>query len=225
MTNKRPSIPPKTLDKILSWSNRHCCMCEKQCTVNIEIHHLDKNPQNNELDNLIPLCFDCHGNLEHYNNKHPKGLKYRINEIKKRREQIYEKYTIPYLRSALIKISNLIDDKTRREWGNFTFRVEPLSIDLPSKLRIKLVSFIDNKKISVDLDDLYEGRKLWNINPFFIINGNFNLPIKKKEFNELRIQIFWSVIDIYEREHEMLPFSYVLRDKEGDFYYNKLQTA
>ncbi len=40
-------------------SDRTCCVCNirgKQ----VQIHHIDENPANNNLENLSVLCFDCH---------------------------------------------------------------------------------------------------------------------------------------------------------------------
>jgi hypothetical protein len=67
---------------MLLWCARHCCFCGKACTTNIVIHHIDGDPSNNNFDNLIPVCFDCHGELERYNPEHPLGTKYRHLEIK-----------------------------------------------------------------------------------------------------------------------------------------------
>ena len=41
---------------------------EKQCvecgeTENIEVHHIDTNRWNNDIDNLAPLCHDCHSKV------------------------------------------------------------------------------------------------------------------------------------------------------------------
>ena len=30
-----------------------------------------------DIDNAIPLCFDCHGAVQHYNDEHPRGTKYK----------------------------------------------------------------------------------------------------------------------------------------------------
>lgn len=36
------------------------CICGEVSAKEIEIHHIDSNPTNNMLGNLIPLCKDCH---------------------------------------------------------------------------------------------------------------------------------------------------------------------
>ncbi|MED5436222.1 MAG: HNH endonuclease signature motif containing protein [SAR324 cluster bacterium] len=50
--------------------NYHCARCEKDCrkTKNaqmvLQVHHIDENPANNALENLIPLCACCHLKIE-----------------------------------------------------------------------------------------------------------------------------------------------------------------
>jgi len=44
----------------------------------------------NESDNGIPVCFDCHQEIGGYDDKHPKGNKFRPRELKARREHIYQ---------------------------------------------------------------------------------------------------------------------------------------
>ena len=50
--------------------NYHCARCEKDCrkTKNaqmvLQVHHIDENPANNVLENLIPLCASCHLKIE-----------------------------------------------------------------------------------------------------------------------------------------------------------------
>ena len=30
----------------------------------LQVHHIDENPENNDLENLIPLCASCHLKIE-----------------------------------------------------------------------------------------------------------------------------------------------------------------
>jgi hypothetical protein len=55
----RVPIPDDIAAEILFLSDRTCCVCNirgKQ----VQIHHIDENPANNDIDNLSVLCFDCH---------------------------------------------------------------------------------------------------------------------------------------------------------------------
>lgn len=228
---EEPQIPAKkeeTQAKLFLWCARHCCFCGKTCTTNIEIHHIDGDRSNNDEDNLIPVCFDCHGELGRYNADHPKGTKYRFLEIKRRREQIYELYTRKYLRPVDIVISNWmhhvrdVEGKPKkREWGDFSCTVRTLSPDIPVKLHLCIKPYQDKTPLETTLGDLYSGGALWNLNPSQTVFGHFELPIKKgQEPFLVRVEIFWSIIDVLDRTHEMLPFSYVWDDPEGDWWYD-----
>ncbi len=50
--------------------NYHCASCGKDCHAPsnqeelLQVHHIDENPGNNDLENLIPLCAACHLRIE-----------------------------------------------------------------------------------------------------------------------------------------------------------------
>ena len=50
--------------------NYYCARCGKNCRnkknsqMILQVHHIDENPANNGLDNLIPLCASCHLKIE-----------------------------------------------------------------------------------------------------------------------------------------------------------------
>ena len=71
---------------------RHCCLCHKSTGVKIECHHILPAAAGgpDTFENCIPLCFDCHAEVEAYNPKHPKGTKYSANELKQRRDAWYQ---------------------------------------------------------------------------------------------------------------------------------------
>jgi hypothetical protein len=59
----------------------------------MELHHIEQRADGGEdsYDNCIPLCFDCHADVKSYNDRHPKGRKYSISELKNHRNRWYEK--------------------------------------------------------------------------------------------------------------------------------------
>lgn len=71
---------------------RICCLCFKQCGVNIEAAHIvaEADGGSNTDDNGIPLCFDCHQETGGYTARHPKGNKFSHAELKARRDKVYE---------------------------------------------------------------------------------------------------------------------------------------
>jgi hypothetical protein len=39
------------------------------------------------IDNAIPVCFECHAEIHSYNDKHPRGRKFRPEELRGHKEQ------------------------------------------------------------------------------------------------------------------------------------------
>lgn len=40
-----------------------------------------------DIENAIPVCFNCHAEIHGYNDKHPRGRKYTLRELRCRKEQ------------------------------------------------------------------------------------------------------------------------------------------
>lgn len=55
--SERQSLPENIKIEIIARSNNACCICQIPFIV---IHHIDHNPSNNNLDNLIGLCPNHH---------------------------------------------------------------------------------------------------------------------------------------------------------------------
>ncbi|PIR43382.1 hypothetical protein COV24_02975 [candidate division WWE3 bacterium CG10_big_fil_rev_8_21_14_0_10_32_10] len=79
-------------DKLLAQTRRRCCICYKFCGVKIEVHHIiqEADGGENSLDNAIPVCFECHAEINHYNPRHPKGNKFTPEELKLHKKQWFE---------------------------------------------------------------------------------------------------------------------------------------
>jgi hypothetical protein len=58
----RTNIPKAISEKVLKEYNNHCARCNSSSP---ELHHIDEDPSNNEILNLIPLCPNCHQNWAH----------------------------------------------------------------------------------------------------------------------------------------------------------------
>lgn len=43
-----------------------CTMCKSKDERTLAVHHIDRNRKNNELENLIWLCHNCHFLVHHY---------------------------------------------------------------------------------------------------------------------------------------------------------------
>jgi hypothetical protein len=86
-------FPSEVKEKAMVACQRRCCLCHKYCGVGMECHHIVEAAQGGEdtFDNCIPLCFDCHAVVGHYNNKHPKGIKFSASELRTHRDRWYSK--------------------------------------------------------------------------------------------------------------------------------------
>lgn len=56
---KKTIIPPDIAAKALFYSDRTCCVCRARGKP-VQIHHIDENNSNNNINNLAVLCLDCH---------------------------------------------------------------------------------------------------------------------------------------------------------------------
>ncbi len=83
------SINSDKVDLLFASCHRRCCICHRFCGVRMEVHHIKQSAFNgsDDAENLVPLCFDCHAEVGHYNTNHPKGRKYQPNELRLHREQ------------------------------------------------------------------------------------------------------------------------------------------
>lgn len=59
----------------------------------MELHHIEQRADGGEdsFDNCLPLCFDCHAEVNNYNDRHPKGRKFTPTELKQHRDSWYSK--------------------------------------------------------------------------------------------------------------------------------------
>jgi hypothetical protein len=211
MPKKRP--PPfneKDKIKILLWSERHCCLCDKPCDTNIVIHHIKQEGTEEELsdiDNAIPLCYDCHGKIKSYNPAHRVGTSYKIEEIKARRNQIYDKYTRHLVPLVTFNIHQGTPEKPSTFPTVITF-VTHHSPALPVRARVEVKHVLGGKDLGIMKDNkgYYSGETDWHLNPVVTINGNFTVPKACQDSkDDLKIEVRLTIIDEYGRPHRMLP--------------------
>jgi hypothetical protein len=211
----------------LLWSDRHCCICGKACGVNIEIAHIEDS-DNYDIDNAVPACFDCHLKIGHYNDKHPLGKKFSAKEIKRRREQIYDKHTREYLVPIQYKISDLLNptlpNMGKREYPDITFNIINMSESLPTQLKIILRGILNGEDVDLELDKgHYTGDKLWNMNPRMIVNGHFEIHNTRlrslSTTDRLDIRVSITQIDMLKRAHQLLEDGYSYNSEKRYWYF------
>lgn len=85
-------FPEKEAMDLLARCHRRCCICHRFCGFKMELDHIDpkENGGPDTIDNAIPVCFECHAETHAYNDNHPRGRKYRPEELKKHKEQWLE---------------------------------------------------------------------------------------------------------------------------------------
>jgi HNH endonuclease len=79
----------KDVDDLLVRCHRRCCICHRFCGVKIETDHIVPAAEDGcgDIDNAIVVCFECHAEIHSYNDQHPRGRKFRPDELRKHKEQ------------------------------------------------------------------------------------------------------------------------------------------
>ena len=85
-------FPRDEVDELLVACHRRCCICHRFCGVKMETDHIvpaaDGGPDT--IDNAIPVCFECHAEIHSYNDRHPRGRKFRPEELGQHKQQWLE---------------------------------------------------------------------------------------------------------------------------------------
>ena len=207
--------------KCLLWCDRHCCLCGKACGTNIEIHHIIPKGEggSGDIDNAIPLCFDCHSEVGRYNAEHAIGTKYKPKELKARREQIYEEYTRHLVPPILFNITQDLPNGQKRHLPDVGLNIDHLGDSLPVKVSVAVQVFLGDKDLGIVKTPQYTGERLWNLNPRFGVRGHFSVPDEVVESNEhLELKVKVTVIDQYERKHQLLPLGWVYMGDRNSWY-------
>lgn len=78
--------------QLLAKCHRRCCVCHKFCGVKMEVHHIHWKSKGgpDDISNGIPLCFECHAEVNHYNPEHPKGRRFTEEELLEHKRQWLE---------------------------------------------------------------------------------------------------------------------------------------
>jgi hypothetical protein len=82
-------FPTNEVEALLVACHRRCCVCHRFCGVKMETDHIVPAAEGgpDTIDNAIPVCFECHAEVHSYNDKHPRGRKFRPDELRKHKNQ------------------------------------------------------------------------------------------------------------------------------------------
>lgn len=207
-------FPPSVRRKVLLWCDRHCCLCKRPCGLDIEVDHLIPSDDGgrDDVENALPLCFDCHARVHRYNDRHPRGTKYFHLELRARRDQVYELFTRDLAPPVLCEITQTLSEGKARELPDTGFLLHHKGDGLPVRVRVS---------VSINGVTLkghhYCGKKVWRLNPRRTISAHFPLP-KRKYRGRISAVVTCSVIDAIDFEHQHLPVQY-LYVRKGNFWY------
>jgi hypothetical protein len=188
--------------------------------VNIEVHHLvpESEGGSDDIDNAIPLCFECHSEVGRYNSRHPRGTKYKIAELKARRDQVYEEFTRHLIPPIHYRIAQRIPGGDSRTFPDVGFVISHLGDSLPVRVRVVVESVLERGNTVIP-KEFYSGKKLWNLNPRSSFWGHFELPSELiPDDKRLELRVTASIIDEYGREHLNLPVGYIYVREKNSWY-------
>ena len=218
MAKRKYDFDDDTTRKALLWCARHCCLCGKFAGVSIEIAHLE--PKNADPDNAIPLCFDCHATIGHYNDQQPKGKKYRPAELKLRRDQVYDLRT-QHLVSRVDYRLTQCEHGGQRSLPDVGFHITHLGTTI-YPLRARITIILRNELTDRPLSPTgrhYDGNYFWNLNSGKGCNGHFSLPPNVNTQTLIRARIEVTLYDIYHYKHKQLPVGFIHPSGGKDWYY------
>jgi HNH endonuclease len=77
---------PEASVRLLVDSKRHCCLCWRWCGQRVQLHHIvpDANGGPGDYENGIPVCLDCHAEIESRSNM---GRKFTPEELREHRDR------------------------------------------------------------------------------------------------------------------------------------------
>ena len=69
--------------------HRRCSICHRFCGTKIETDHIvpEADGGTDNIDNAIPVCFECHAEIHSYNDRHPRGRKFTPDELRGHKTQ------------------------------------------------------------------------------------------------------------------------------------------
>lgn len=74
---------------LLAECHRRCCVCHRFCGVKMETDHIVPRADGgtDDIANAIPLCFECHAEVHSYNPQHPRGRRFRPEELRRHKDE------------------------------------------------------------------------------------------------------------------------------------------
>ncbi|MCB2312182.1 HNH endonuclease [Clostridium tagluense] len=185
------SFPEKIRTKVLLKCKRYCCYCEQYKGRDIEVHHIVQKADGGEdtFDNAIPLCYDCHSEIGSYNPHHPKGNRFRPDELKKIRDDFYIK-----IASIPRKIIVLSEDDEKL--------LSELKEDYTQIIEYAVCTDFSSELVEINYSDsfYYLEEEKWSRKKYTF--SSINLENLKNDILENFKKLRYYLSDVYLRYHE-----------------------
>ncbi len=119
------------------------------------------------------------------------------------------------------------DPRLKRNLPNVGFNMRNWN-DSPIMAKVEGKVFLGDKNLGLVTGSrrggkyigYYDGNTLWNLNPYAMVFGNFNVPkICAKTDENLRIEVRVTLIDMDERQYELLPVSWTFMRNVNDWFF------
>ena len=114
----------------------------------------------------------------------------------------------------------------KRKLPNVGFNIKN-SDDSPIRAKVKARVFLGNRDLGLVKGSkrggkymgYYDGKVLWNLNPYTLFFGNFSVPKICTETDEnLRIEVSITLIDVDGQKHKLLPVSWTFMRDKNDWF-------
>jgi hypothetical protein len=195
--------------------------------MDIQVAHIEPRKENKswEIDNAIPLCFNCHQKVFSYDPKHPLGIKYTPEELKAKRDEIYEKYTDHLVPEFGFQITQNSPPWYTRGYPSvgFILVLSRMKAPQPIGFRVLVTAFLNGRNRGTTSDRHYSGRRIWEQpqpqrDSDYMFWGNFTSPVRRvRNGQRLEFRVKVTAIDKYKREH-LKTKSWVYVPKANSWY-------
>lgn len=83
------AFPKDRVNELLAAVHRRCCICHRFCGVKVEVDHIEPRGEGggDDIENALPVCFECHAEIHSYNDRHPRGRKFHPEELSRHKKQ------------------------------------------------------------------------------------------------------------------------------------------
>jgi hypothetical protein len=133
---------------------------------------------------------------------------------------------IEYRVTQMVLSAGWLPSAQRREVPDVGFSIRNVGDTYPVRVRVVVTLSQNDRSLgSPQTAGHYDGRFLWNLNPQSGVNGHFSLPATVDLSAPVAAKVNLTVVDLYEREHPLLPTGYVFAPGLDEWYFEPAEAA